>query len=315
MDLKERNIVRYFVLAILCCLTWCTVTVAETSHIGKPGGDTHIVIGYTANIFYNVDPRDALGLTQVWARQAGSKIGPDVEVSTIIYKNTGDAEKALANNEVDILAMVPEEFLLLRAKSHLQPVLSTDYGKHFYNELFLLVREGSGITQIEQLRGKSIRIDGGQKGSVPMQWLDTLLAEKTSSNSLGFFGSIIQHTKPSQAVMPVYFGQADACLVSGKSYETLVELNPQLGRKLRILERSPGFATGILAVRKDIKNPNRDAMVKSLQEMHKDPTGRQIMTLFRINRLIPFMPEHLISITKVIKEHRDTSINVAKGKL
>jgi phosphonate transport system substrate-binding protein len=87
----------------------------------------------------------------------------------------------------------------------------------------------------------------------------------------------------------------------------MVELNPQLGRQLRVLERSPGFVTGILAVRKDIHNPRRDAMVETLQEMHTDPKGRQLLTLFRCNRLVPFVAEHLASVEKVLREHRGGS--------
>jgi phosphonate transport system substrate-binding protein len=182
--------------------------------------------------------------------------------------------------------------------------LSADYGKHFYNELLLLVRDDSGITRIEQLRGKSLMVDTGQQGTIPMKWLDSIMAARGSANAQGVFSSISKYTKGNQAVMPVFFRQADACLVGRNHYDTMVELNPQLGRQLRILERSPGFVTGILAMRKDNRNPICDDVVKMLQEMHTEPMGKQLMTLFRINRLIPFKPEHLVSIEKVLRDRR-----------
>jgi hypothetical protein len=35
--------------------------------------------------------------------------------------------------------------------------------------------------------------------------------------------------------------------------------------------------------------------------MHNDPKGKQVLTLFRINRLVPIRAEHLASIEKVVK--------------
>jgi ABC-type phosphate/phosphonate transport system substrate-binding protein len=192
----------------------------------------------------------------------------------------------------------------MRETIPLLPVLTADYGKNFYDELLLLVRNDRGITRVGQLRNKSLRIESGQQGSIPIQWLDILLLGRGSSDSRGFFSAIIDHPKASQAILPVFFGQADACIASLNSFETLAELNPQLGRHLRILEKSPGFATGIITVRRDVRNQRRDAMLEALLEMHTDPKGKQLLTLFRINRLVPFRGEHLAAVEKVIREHR-----------
>jgi hypothetical protein len=39
------------------------------------------------------------------------------------------------------------------------------------------------------------------------------------------------------------------------------------------------------------------------------------MTIFRINRLIPFLPEHLFSIEKLIKDRSGQPDSVAKQEL
>jgi len=194
------------------------------------------------------------------------------------------------------------------------PVLSADYGKSFYDELILLVRKESGVTRVAQLRGKSLRVEAGQKGSIPIKWLDSVLAAKALPEPQGFFAGISEFSKASQVIMPVFFGQADACLTSRNSFNILSELNPQLGRQMLVLERSPGFATGIIAVRKDIRNPRRDNMVEILQEMQSDPKGKQLLTLFRCNRLVPFRPEHLASVEKVLWECRSRSSSQARRK-
>ena len=176
----------------------------------------------------------------------------------------------------------------------------------FTMTLLLLVRNDSGISRVDQLRGKSIRIESGQKGSIPIQWLDSYLMARVASDSRSFFSAITEYSKASQVIMPLFFKQSDACLASKDSLETMSELNPQIGRTLRILETSPGFATGLLAVRSDIRNPRRDALVKAIREIHNDPKGRQLLTIFRINRLVDFKVEHMATIEKLLKEHRSS---------
>ena len=94
----------------------------------------------------------------------------------------------------------------------------------------------------------------------------------------------------------------------------MAELNPQIGRRMRILASSPGFVTGVIAVRGDIRNVRRDNMLKVLRQMQDDPKGRQLLTLFRINRLVEFRPEHMSSIEKVLREHRNRFERNARRK-
>jgi len=307
--LKKQMSFGVVALAMIGSLIWCATSAAES--VRKSDS---LVIGYSTQVFYNVDPRDVIGLTKVWARLADSKLKFSSETAVVFYKTTAEAENALANNEVDILVMIPEEFVHMRASIPLAPVLSADYGKSFYDELILLVRKDSGITRVAQLRGKNLRVEAGQKGSIPIQWLDTLLASRVLPEPQGFFAGINEFPKASQVIMPVFFGQADACLTSRNSFNTLSELNPQLGSQMLVLERSPGFATGIIAVRRDIRNSRRDAMVEILQEMQNDPKGKQLLTMFRCNRLVPFKAEHLATVERVLRESRVRSSGPARRK-
>jgi len=246
-----------------------------------------------------------------WSRTTERKLGNIWKISSVAYKTFSAAENALKSKEVDILVMIPEEYLSLRTSSLVIPILSADYGNNFYNELLLLVRKDSGITGIKQLRGTKILIDNGQQGTIPMKWLDSLLARQFSSKAQEFFGRLSEATKGSKVILPVFFRQVDACIANRSHYETSAELNPQIGRQLTVLAESPGFATGILAMRKDAGDLRRDAILKTLLEIHLDPRGKQIMTLFRIKRLIPFLPEHLVSVEKIIKDRRGKSDSVA----
>lgn len=296
-----KSIILALALA-LCCILGRGSASAENP---APAKERPLVLGFSSQAFYNVDPRDAIGLTKVWIKTADRAMKNEVPSNVVFFNNFEDLERALKSHEVDIAVLIAQDFARMREKVPLTPVLSADYGRHFYDELLLLVRNDSGITRIDQLRGKSIRIESGQKGSIPVQWLDSYLMARVSADSSGFFSSISEFPKASQAIMPLFFKQTDACLASRNSLETMSELNPQIGRTFRTLETSPGFVTGLLAVRSDVSSPRRDAMVKALRNIHSDPKGRQLLTVFRINRLVDFKIEHMATVEKILKGHRD----------
>jgi ABC-type phosphate/phosphonate transport system substrate-binding protein len=281
-----------------------TPALAVEAEKKAPESDKPLIIAFTPQAFFNVDPRDAIGAAKIWINTADRKLGNVTESKVMSFSTQSEVEDALTRNEVDILVSIADEFINLRDTYSLAPVLSTDYGRNFYDELLLLVHAESGINSVEQLRGKNLRIEGGQKGAIPMKWLQSLLHSKRISSPREFFSSINEFPKASQIVMPVFFGHADSCIASRTSFETMAELNPQLGRKLRILEKSPGFATGIISVRKGVKNRRRDALIDALREMDSNQKGKQVLTIFRINRLVPFRAEHLASIERLFREIR-----------
>lgn len=53
---------------------------------------------------------------------------------------------------------------------------------------------------------------------------------------------------------------------------------------------------------------------RAIRDMYQDAKGRQLLTLFRINRLVDFRAEHLVSVDKVIKENRAGSSNQSGRK-
>jgi ABC-type phosphate/phosphonate transport system substrate-binding protein len=304
-----------FTITTFAVAFYCVVSCGSASADDQGSAKNRpLVIGYSSQTFYNVDPRDAIGLTKVWVQNADRAMKNDVPSNVVFFNDSDDMEKALQANEVDLVVLIAQEFTQLRERVPLRPVLSADYGRHFYDELLLLVRNDSGISRLSQLRGKTIRVESGQKGSIPILWLDSHLMAQVASDSHSFFSDITEYPKASQVIMPLFFKQSDACLASRDSLLTMSEMNPQIGRTLRILETSPGFVTGLLAVRSDIRNPRRDALVKAFLEIQNDPKGRQLLTIFRINRLVEFKPEHLAAIEKVLKEHRNSLASSKRRK-
>jgi ABC-type phosphate/phosphonate transport system substrate-binding protein len=128
-----------------------------------------------------------------------------------------------------------------------------------------------------------------------------------------FFGKVSLIRKSSQVLLPVFFKQADACLINSDAFETTVELNPQMKRDLKIIARSPSGTTSVICIRTTLKPALRQTLVDSLRDLHAEPKGQQILTLFKVEKLLPFEPSYLESARQLIQDHGKLEARVKSG--
>jgi hypothetical protein len=132
-------------------------------------------------------------------------------------------------------------------------------------------------------------------------------------DSKSFLGSIKTTRKSSQAVLPVFFRQAEGCIVTWNAYDTIVELNPQVGKELVPIASSPLVITSIGVLRDDYEERFGAFVTGELIRLHMDPQGKQILLLFQKGRLVSCRNEYLSSVAAMLKEHADLRMKTAKG--
>jgi phosphonate transport system substrate-binding protein len=116
-------------------------------------------------------------------------------------------------------------------------------------------------------------------------WISTILDERHLGPIEQFFGPVITDTKVSRVVLPVFFGQADACLTSKRGFDTMCELNPQVGKDLTGIASSPPMVMCFYAFRKNYHNPSRERFIKVHTALLDSAAGRQLATLFQFDDL------------------------------
>jgi phosphonate transport system substrate-binding protein len=111
-------------------------------------------------------------------------------------------------------------------------------------------------------------------------WLDTQLAKEGAKPTAAWLGKITKTTKLSHVVLPVFFHQCDACVAMRSEFETLCELNPQLGQQLQIIARSPEMVTAMFCFRADYAPAFKAKIFAGLEDLNKTPAGQQVLTIF-----------------------------------
>jgi ABC-type phosphate/phosphonate transport system substrate-binding protein len=86
-------------------------------------------------------------------------------------------------------------------------------------------------------------------------------------------------------VLPVFFRQADACVVTRRGFKTMSELNPQVSQRLKVLAASPGLVPTGFGFRPDYTDPLKNTIVAELARIKDSPAGAQVLTLFQSGSL------------------------------
>jgi ABC-type phosphate/phosphonate transport system substrate-binding protein len=198
-----------------------------------------------------------------------------------------------------------EYFRLKSLMLPIEPFHLSVYGDTVGCEHVVLVNKKDKINNLSQLKGKKIIVEKGSNGRLALLWFTTLLLKRGLPESDNFFSDIKKVEKISQAVLPVFFTQADACIVRRTGFQTMVEMNPQVNKNLIVLQKSPAFQESVFCVRKDYDDKSKKIILDVVETLHLDPKGRQMLLLFRKDRVLPFKPEYIESVETLIKEYNE----------
>ena len=272
---------------------------------GETRADSGVLqVGFSENVFYDVNPKDAQAITKICVEDMAVRLdGEEKRAEMTLFPSLSSIVKALQAGKLDFLMTLPLEYLKVREEALLRPVWTGSFEGMFLYEYALLVRRDSGVKDPAHLADMRLVMDTGGKGKIPQIWLDTVLLRNELPESRDLFGSIDMVDKPSQALFPVFFGQADACLIPARTFQTMAELNPQLSEQLVVLLRSPGFCRGLMCVSQSIYEEYEFRFSEALSAFNTEPQGQQLLTVFRMDKIVAFEPRYLESTQELIAEY------------
>ena len=117
----------------------------------------------------------------------------------------------------------------------------------------------------------------------------------------------------SPPVLAVLFGKADACLVNGNLFDTMVEMNPQLRTDLVAIAESPPFLASVTCFPPGCDPELRELVVDGALALHTHPRGQQILALFGVREIRRFEESQLAQIAILLEAHRRRERESAVG--
>jgi hypothetical protein len=293
----QTNKIFLFTLAQIFILL--TVSHAQTG--SRSDKRVYYRIGFYRDMLNDIKPEDAKAATKLLTNEFMGEIDVNASSETIIINGNVEAANLLENHELDILALPAIDFLKIKTEEPIEPLFVTLTDEKIGNEFLLICNKNDNLNSISELRNKSIMIYTGYGLATPVTWLENLLLENKLDLPEKFFLKINYEPNASLSVFPVFFKKISACIVPRSTFNTLVELNPQLGKSIKIIGASPLYPFGLLCIwsklqDKDLKNNMR----KSTANLNKTTRGKSLLTLFKMSRLIPFDTKYLDNLRNLL---------------
>lgn len=303
MDLIARHIIKTFCIICVCVLFPLNAVHAE--HI-ESRSDI-LPVGFSGKFLNDVTAADAKVALELWIRQFTKSTSLKTDPKPYIFEDSDALFRALKNNTVSLVGLSAIDYIRMRDKIPLEPALvAVRKGGIDGEQLVMLVRRDQNITNLGQLRGKRLLIHEGYMLDAEYLWLNTLLERKHLPDKDRFFVSIREARKVSQTVLPLFFRQADAAIVSRNAFDTMADLNPQIGKELMVLDMSDKLLYGMFCFSRHVKPEMKALVINNALNMHTIPAGRQIFTLFQIDSVAlfkPYMLDTTLALMSSVNRH------------
>lgn len=263
------------------------ISSAFTPAQAAPGQATTLGIALSSSLFPAANRNDARVALSVWTATLGRKRGFNVNPVVNIFDDPAPIRQQIAAHSIGIVALDILQYFRMSTLEGLEPAFVATRGTPDSPPRYVLVtRTSSGPQTLGALRGKSLRVTANTAANVGLAWLDSQLAAAGLPAPSLFFHAIDSTPKPSAAVLPVFFGKADAAIIDEPNFRTICEMNPQLGHHLSPIATSqalPEFILCFVAAGLEFPAVVRDAV----RDVHLDPDGKQILLALRTRRFLP----------------------------
>ncbi len=256
-------------------------------------------MGFYLPAVREANPTDLKTSLGVWAEELGRPFG--VRVRARLYQDLDAMRRDVDAGALDFVnagGMEIAELLgpdvLLRGFARRPPGGGAG--------LVLLVGKAANVRTFADLRGK--RVARPSQDRLADTYLESQCLRAWAVSCQGELTQI-EEKREISALHKVFFGQADAALVSVETLNLARELNPQINNRVLVLQewRSLGLVFGMLLPHAD--PAYRSLILRSIDAALNTVRGRQMMELFKTEQLDPVDGEALKPFRLLAREYQE----------
>lgn len=243
--------------------------------------DVRFRVGFSKTMFSDINENDAKASVKAWAQTIAASQGIPTQTETVVLGTLQALLQSLLARQVDAVGISLAEYDQVRQQVRLDPIFVTRFAGNLTDRFLLLAHRDGQVKCPADLLGRGVRFQNNIRSSLAPVWLDLLLAQQNLPAAARFVGKTSLETKLTKVVLPVFFRQVDACVVTQSGFEMMCELNPEVGKQIKIIATSPEFVPAIFAFRADYQPPFRQQLISGVTSLNKTVAGRQLLTVFQ----------------------------------
>jgi len=262
----------------------------------EPGISHFVYLQDGIDDFQSLEKQIAIEVWNEWVAQSG-----DYSISTHPAATMPDFFKLIEKRKIDYALLDSSSFV--RYYSQLKPNLTGETwgvqrSDKAYEEYVLLTRKESNVTEINKLKGTTLSLYPDY-GLLSM-YLDNLIMKVSHRSPDNFFNVIREVKTESQAILDVFFGYSDVCLVAKHVLDAAIELNPAIRDKLKIIHRSgEKFIPVIYIAFNNVSDIEQIRFNKAMKKLNNTARGQQMLNLFGVQAIKKINQEKLYPMLKL----------------
>lgn len=241
--------------------------------------------GFSRAIFSERSENDTIAAMQAWSQLVLNERRNRVKTSFYLYDSPEQMAEAVGHNEIDTLVFQFLEYPLLPSDLIRGPCFRTNVNGKTHKQFVLLARGDGEIVGLEDLSATHVVVFDGESPGLPVLWLDAELA----ANGLGPLSKVVstleQDRSASAAVLGLFFGKYDACIVARRVFDSMAELNPQVAAQLEVLAVSPEIIPSAFCFHSEFDEDQKEKLLSEIERLHETTAGRQVINIFKAERM------------------------------
>jgi len=269
-----------------------------------PAEPTPLRVGMPRAAFSNLNEADAAAAYRTLIISAARRRGYEVKPELVTFDELPALEAAVSEGTVQVCMLGTWQLFQTNIAEVADVAFVPASSGHVNRKLLLIARRGGRVQRVEDLRSSSVMLLREPRVNLAERWLDVLCLRA----GLGLAASAVQLdvvSRPNAALLPVFFGRSDACVVDEDSFATAAELNPQLRAQLITLAESEPLLDSVICINRRgwPSEQHREDLIRSLADLHREPSGRQLLTMFRMERLNRYKIDLIETVATLHREY------------
>ncbi|MEO0415972.1 MAG: PhnD/SsuA/transferrin family substrate-binding protein [Verrucomicrobiota bacterium] len=254
-------------------------------------------------LFRSAFPMDALKDVS----RSDARISADFLIKEIVESEGYDADvqtpdshtemiEKVRNKEIEAFLLFTHRYVALEAELGMRPILIPCRQENDPKDRLMLVTK-KGVL-IDDIVNGTLLVQSGY-GELIDIWTSTLQTETGLPISDRFSETEI---KPNvkEAVLPVFFGKADAAVCMDKSLQLLNELNPHFQKNIDVVATSEPLISSVLCLSQHFTEKTEGTIERVGLDLHNSAKGRQLLTVMGVECFEPFQDSALDSIRSLM---------------
>lgn len=274
--------------------------------IAPAQADETVRLGFLNGIRRELSRAEVRTTLDLWAQELAAKFG--VPVKVYYYDDIRDLRRDFLDlkiNGINVDAMA-------LARNFSPDELAEGYSVAMPGgwNLQLIAASDGPIQGLADLKGKRVALLQGDATSA--LFLERICLQQYKTDCRHVFSEMQTVPTDNQAVMRVYFGQADLVLVYHYGYKLSVEMNPQLKTRVgRVIAELPISSLYYAFFSPRVDPAFRQKTLRIVPTLHQYPRGRQLLDMFKMDHLELAQPSELAPFSQLAREVAELKLKVA----